>query len=104
MSMLVLDPQWVERLKAEREREEGSQHDEVWDGVYVLMPLPNILHQQLAYELAFTFREVVRGMEDAKAFGPVNVSDREEGWESNFREPDAGVVLKGGRARDCGTH
>ena len=104
MSMLVSDPEWVRRFRAEREGAEGSQHDEVWDGVYMLMPLPNIQHQKLAHEIAFVFREVVAEIEGGEAFGPVNVSDRVEGWAQNYREPDAGVILKGGRARDCGTH
>lgn len=31
------------------------------------------------------------------------MSDREHGWEDNFRCPDVVVVLAGSPARDCGT-
>ena len=39
-----------------------------------------------------------------EAFHEVNVSDREAGWEINFREPDVAVFLTDGPGRDCGTH
>ena len=34
----------------------------------------------------------------------VNVSDREEDWEFNYRIPDFAVFLKGSKAKNCGTH
>ena len=34
----------------------------------------------------------------------MNLSDRDEGWKENFREPDVAVFLHGGKAIDCGTH
>ncbi len=37
-------------------------------------------------------------------FPGVNLSDRDEGWEQNFREPDVAVFLRDGKAIDCGTH
>ena len=37
-------------------------------------------------------------------FPGVNLSDRDEGWEQNFREPDVAVFLRDGKAINCGTH
>jgi Uma2 family endonuclease len=102
MTVLITNPEIAARLRAEREGSEASQHDEVWDGVYIISLLPNIEHQGLASELCFVLRLVVgtAGIVD----NGVNVSDCDEGWEQNYREPDVAVVIEGSRAQDCGTH
>jgi Uma2 family endonuclease len=104
MTVIVADPKLAQRLRAEREGAPGSRYDEVWDGDYVIMPVPNNEHQDLAFEVAVIFREVVRAVGLGKAVGQINVSDREEGWSHNYRVPDAAVILNGGRARNCETH
>ncbi len=100
----VLDPKLVERLKAEREACGGDRYDEVWDGVYVMPPLPNDEHQELVMGLSYALQDVVgwTGLGDVRP--GVNVSDREQGWEHNYRGPDVAVMLRGGRARNLGTH
>ena len=39
-----------------------------------------------------------------QVFPGVNLSDRDEGWKQNFREPDVAVFLRGGKAINRGTH
>src|SRR5262249_10534285 len=39
-----------------------------------------------------------------QTFVGVNVSDREDDWEQNYRIPDLAVFLRGTAARNCGTH
>jgi Uma2 family endonuclease len=103
MPVLVTDPEIEERLMAEREAIGGNQHDEVWDGVYVMSPLPNVEHQRLALRLTIIFDSILRqGL--GEVFNGVNVSDREDGWQENYREPDVAVFLAGNPARNCGTH
>jgi Uma2 family endonuclease len=92
------------RLRAEREASEACRHDEVWDGVYVMAPLPNNEHQDLAAELWLVFRTVLKARGGGVAYNGLNVSDREEGWLQNYREPDVAVILPGNPAKDCGTH
>jgi Uma2 family endonuclease len=104
MPVLVTDPDIEERLMAEREAIGGNQHDEVWDGVYVMSPLPNIEHQILAAELWLIFRTILAGGGLGIAINGVNVSDRDDGWQENYREPDVAVFLAGNPARNCGTH
>jgi Uma2 family endonuclease len=104
MAILVLDPFWEHRLRAEREATDSAQYDEVWDGLYVIVPVYDNLHQQLALDLAMIFHAVVPEVGGGDVLGKVNVSDRVEGWEHNYREPDVTVVLNGGRARNCDTH
>src|SRR4051794_4811539 len=104
MAMLVMDPHAEGRLKDERERLGTNHRDEVWDGVYVAMPLANNEHQWLASQLWLVLYSVVDAAGDGVAYNGVNVSDRVEDWPQNYREPDVAVFLKGNSARDCGTH
>jgi Uma2 family endonuclease len=104
MAVLVHDPSLERDLKAEREATGADRWDEVWEGVYVMPPLPNDEHQQLAMGIGAIYQDVVGwpGLGDVRV--GVNVSDRKQGWKRNYRAPDVAVFLKGGRAENCGTH
>ena len=104
MAVVVLDPYEEKPLLERREGAEGSQYDEVWDGVHVMSPLPNDEHQQIATRLSGIFLNAVEwaGLGDVRA--GVNLSDREEDWVSNYREPDVVVFLRETTARNLGTH
>ncbi len=47
MALMVLEPAVEERLLAERRGCDGQQYDEVWEGIYVMAPLPNDEHQEI---------------------------------------------------------
>jgi Uma2 family endonuclease len=104
MAVMVLDPDVEERLLAERESHDGSQYDEVWEGVYVMAPLPNDEHQEIVSGLDFMLEEVIGRPRLGKVRPGVNLSDRGEGWKQNFREPDVAVFLRDGKAINHGTH
>ena len=104
MPVLVNDPILAAQIRSDREKTDGARHDEVWDGVYVMSPLPNIEHQVLAARLWRIIDAIVEEAGNGLAINGVNVSDREEGWVDNFREPDVAVVLTGNPAKNCGTH
>ncbi len=104
MVIMVLDPYVEEQILAERSGLDGSQYDEVWEGVYIVTPLPNNDHQVLVGELSFVLGESVGRAGLGRVFPGVNLSDRNEGWDKNFREPDVAVFLRTGRAIDRGTH
>jgi Uma2 family endonuclease len=104
MTMVVLDAGEEKRLKAERAANGADRFDEVWEGVYMMAPLANNEHQDVAFLLGVIFHSVVPAPGESKVNVGVNVSDREKGWKKNFRCPDVTVFLKGTRAKDCGTH
>jgi Uma2 family endonuclease len=104
MTVIIQEPYLAERIRAEREATDGAKHDEVWDGVYIVSPLPNVQHQILAQFLWQIFQTVVSETGDGLAINGVNVSDREEGWAHNYREPDVAVVLKANPAKICEAH
>jgi Uma2 family endonuclease len=104
MATYVTDPFVEGRLRADREASGGDRFDEVWEGVYFMPPLANDEHQELATRIGAVLQIVVGWDGPHRVYVGVNVSDREEGWEDNYRIPDVAVFLEGGPARDCGTH
>jgi Uma2 family endonuclease len=104
MTMLVLDPADIRRLKAERKRTGADRFDEVWDRVYVMAPPANNEHQLFATQLSNVVCEVVPWPDAGTVFTGCNVSDREDKWKKNYRRPDVAVFLKGNPAQDRDTH
>lgn len=104
MSVLVCDPQESARLIAQRQALGVDRFDEVWEGVYVMAPLANNEHQDLGFRLGVVIKEMVAWPDEGIVFIGVNVSDREEDWQFNYRIPDVAAYLTGNPAKDCGTH
>lgn len=104
MSVLVIDPDTARRIKSEREASDHAQHDEVWDGVYIVSPIANNPHQRIIGQLTLAFLNVTDIDGGDQVFPGMNVSDCEEGWLHNYRVPDVAVVLKGNPGKDCETH
>ncbi len=102
MATLVIDPGMEQQLLERRRASRGDRWDEVWDGVYIMAPLPNLEHQELVINLAMAFKNAYADQPSVRVFPGVNVSDREDDWEVNYRCPDVAVVLPGSRAVDCG--
>jgi Uma2 family endonuclease len=101
---VIVDPDLVRSLKAEREASGFDRRDEVWDGIYVMSPDPNNEHQFLAAELILIFGTVRGELGGGRIYACGNISDRIEGWNKNYRIPDVAVYLSGNPARNCGTH
>ena len=100
----VLDPLTAAAIVAEREASGADRYDEVWEGVYVMSPLADIEHQDLATALSSVLFYAVDRAGLGRVFNGVNVSDREKGWKRNYRVPDVAVYLRGNPARHCGTY
>ena len=56
---MVLDPYVEQQVLAERVGSDGDQYDEVWEGVYIVTPLPNNEHQEIVSALDSILQEVV---------------------------------------------
>ncbi len=85
-----------------RHRQEcgGDRWDEVWDGVYVVMPMGNIQHQELITRLSSAFIGAFIDTPGARVFAGCNVSDDPREWTKNYRCPDVAVYLHGNPAED----
>jgi len=103
MPTLVQDVDLARQLIAERRKLGHDRFDEVWDGTYVMNPLPNDEHQELQAHLTHLLETVIWEAQLGKVRPGVNVSDREQGWKKNFRCPDVVVFLNGSRAVNCDT-
>jgi hypothetical protein len=104
MATVVRDAAERERLIAERAITGADRYDEVWEGEYVMTPLPNDEHQEIAVQIAFVLQTLFGwpGLGDVRT--PTNLSDRAKGWEHNYRAPDVALFLKTGKAINHGTH
>ena len=52
-----------------------------------MAPVPNLEHQDIATGLVTVLRVAIDWTGLGKVYGPANVSDRELGWDKNFRYP-----------------
>jgi Uma2 family endonuclease len=87
MTTLVLDPPPAEfEALLERRRERGQdRHDEVWEGVYVMMPAPGEAHWILDDQLAELLRPLAR-QAGLRSSGEFNLGDKDD-----YVVPDRGL-------------
>ena len=103
MATLILDRELAEQIRVKRAESGGDRWDEVWEGTYVMAPLPNNEHQAFVNKLA-TILQLVVNWERDSVFPGANVSDQPDDWTFNYRCPDVAVYLHGNPAKDRGTH
>lgn len=104
MATMITDPKLEESLKAERRASGADRYDEVWEGIYMMAPMPNDEHQEIVSRMVSILEEIVGWPGLAKVRPGVNVSDRKDDWQQNYRVPDVAVFLQGGRAKNCGAY
>jgi len=104
MAVLVTDPDLETRLISERRNADSDRFDEVWEGLYVMAPLPNDEHQDIQARFVAAFQDGFGWDSPAKVRAGVNVSDRNEGWMENYRCPDVVVFFPGNKAINHGAH
>jgi Uma2 family endonuclease len=103
MATVVMDRIFAEQLRQERVVAGSDRWDEVWEGTYMMAPLPNIEHQELVGAFVDILRATVPRSRGIVLPG-TNVSDREKAWEGNYRCPDVVVYLVDNPAKNCRTH
>lgn len=101
MSAATVD---LEQIIAERRAARADRWDEVWDGVYQLMPLPNNEHQGIVGRFDRVLGTVVEDQKLGRVFPGANITDQEADWTCNYRCPDVAVFLNGTGAEDRHTH
>jgi Uma2 family endonuclease len=103
MTMLVLDPNDQKLILRARQESGGDRFDEVWDGVYMMSPLADNEHQELQSKLVAAISNALGWETPFKICAGVNVSDREDNWEHNYRCPDVVVFAPNTKAKNCNT-
>ena len=56
MAILVTDPDLEQRLRVQRAAMGADRYDEVWDGTYMMAPMPNDEHQNVVPRLSAIFQ------------------------------------------------
>lgn len=92
----ILDEILVDQLIADRQDRGIDQHDEVWNGVYVMSPIANDEHQGLVSFINSVLFQVVQAAGLGLVRPGVNLTDMPEDWTHNYRVPDIVVFLNGG--------
>jgi Uma2 family endonuclease len=87
----------------ERRKFGGDRYDEVWNGTYVMSPLADIEHQELATDLAAAIKQVLL-IRPSRVIAGTNVSDRATHSRKNYRCPDVAVFLPGNPAEHRKSH
>ncbi len=104
MATLILPADNLKRIIRRRKTFGADRFDEVWNGVYVMSPVADIEHQQIATGLSAALLNCLSGQKDVLVLAGTNVSDRAERWRKNYRVPDVAVFLPGNSAENRGTH
>ena len=104
MPTVILPRDQLKRIIRRRRKSGASRWDEVWDGVYFVSPDPNIEHQGLGFLLLRALDLALQGIDGVQIYPSVNISDREENWQKNYRCPDASVFLPGNTAQNRDTY
>src|ERR1051326_2186245 len=84
MATMILDPELERDLRDQRAAWGGDRFDEVWEGIYIMSPLADNEHQEIALQLGAAIRAAVGWDNPIKILPGANVSDREDGWEFNY--------------------
>jgi Uma2 family endonuclease len=103
MPVLITDPLYEQKSRAELDSSVEKRRDEVWEGVLVVPPQADNDHQRIVGNFAYAFASVVNRAVDSVLPG-CNVSDRDTDWRFNYRDPDVAVYLATNPAKDSGTH
>lgn len=104
MAVLILDPDLESHLKTVRRENDADGHDEVWEGLRVMAPLPNNNHQRIQGRFVAVLHAAL-GWDPATTIAAgVNVSDREKDWQYNYRDPDVVVYLPGNLTKASGSN
>lgn len=104
MATVILDREFAAKLREERAAAGADRWDEVWEGTYMMAPLPNNEHQLIASRLAALFQEVVGWNSPVIVQAGANITDRDHGWQHNYRCPDVVVYFPSNPAANRDTH
>jgi hypothetical protein len=99
---VLLDRELIRRVYAVRTAQGNDPRDEVWDGVLVLLPLVDNDHQEVRSLFCSQAANWLPPGWVVRLGG--NVSDRDDGWMTNFRCPDVFVLGPGSTAVNRQTH
>ena len=100
MTMLIEDPWLEEKLKEQRRAWGSDHHDEVWEGVYFMAPLPDNEHQEIIFEFSCALRAAIHVPGLGDVLPGVNIAASADDWEHDYRVQDVIVFMAGTAAEN----
>jgi Uma2 family endonuclease len=104
MPVRIEDPVYAQRILADREKQFPNNRDEVWEGVFVLLPMPNNEHQRIVSRMSSALSALIDWDAGDQVLPGANVSDWDADWMKNYRDPDVVVYLAINPAKNSNTH
>ncbi len=104
MTMLIENSRLEEDLKEQRKAWGADHHDEVWEGVYFMTPLPNDNHQRMVSRFTGILDVTVAVPDLGEVRPGVNLAGPDGDWEHDYRVPDVVVFLANTAAENRDTH
>ena len=104
MATMILDPEIAVQLLEQRRAWGSDKFDEVWEGVYMMAPLPNDEHQNLATDFCAIIKELLGWQGLAEVRASINLASQAGDWSKDYRCPDIAVFLRDTKAENCDTH
>ena len=104
MATMILDPQIAECLLEQRRAWGADKFDEVWEGIYIVMPLTDDEHQRLMGDFCAILQNLLGWREIAKIYPGINLAASTKDWPKDYRCPDVAVFLRDTKAENCDTH
>jgi Uma2 family endonuclease len=103
MATMILDRLLEQRLRAERAASGADRYDEVWEGVYMMAPMPSHEHQRIVGRWTRILDQIVTDAGRGEVVPGVNVSDRVDQWQQNYRVPDVAAFFTDTQAINHGS-
>jgi Uma2 family endonuclease len=104
MPKVILQRDQFREMLRHRRAMGQDRFDGVWNGVYVTSPDPDSEHQKLPGRFFRAFDEALGDSSEGDVYPTLNISDRDERWDKNYRIPDVSVFLPGNPAKDRGAY
>ena len=90
----IIEDRGLEKEVIRRRQEIGADRwDEVWEGVYIMNPLPNPEHQDIVAAVGGLLMWLFRLTGDGIVFNGINYAADPDDWQRNYRCPDIAVFL-----------
>lgn len=99
---MILDQTLEQSLLAQRAASGADRYDEVWEGIYMMAPMPDHEHQRIVGRWTRILDEIVTDAGRGDVVPGVSISDRIENWQNNYRVPDVAVFLNSTNAVNHG--
>ena len=93
MTAIIADHELEQELIRRRQETGADRWDEVWEGVYVMNPLPNPEHQRIVARLGSVLSTLFDFSGLGRVYPGINYASNAKDWQHDYRCPDVAIFL-----------